>query len=70
MLKVNIRLTHIIGKAVRHDLMITVQQTQYFSILISWSENARANAFEMKCMFYMGKTPLPNVKLLSLKEAK
>ena len=34
LLKVNIRLTHITGKAVKHDLMITVQQTQYFSILM------------------------------------
>lgn len=50
--------------------MITVQQTQYFSILINGSENTRVNAYEMKCMFYMGKTPLPSIKLLSLNEAK
>lgn len=67
LLQGNIRLTHLIGKAVRRDLVITVQQTQYFSILINGSENTKTNTYERKYMFYiyMGKTPLPNVKLLN-----
>lgn len=43
--------------------MISVQQTQYFSILIN-------SACEMKYMFCVGKTPLLNVKVLSLTEIK
>lgn len=69
LLKVNIRLTQITGKVVMCNMMVTVRQTQLFFILVNRSEDTSASDLKMKCIFYVCKTPLSNVKLLSLKGA-